>query len=82
MLVGYKVFYSENVVIAKWCLAILWICSGTGIMYVIFGVYPLYQDGHVDKPILNALFCGFSHVIWSASLGWIIFACSQGYGGM
>lgn len=49
--------------------------------FCIFSVYPVAQPGHnaqVFDNILNAYMRG----MWACAVGWMIFACVQGYGGM
>ena len=68
-------------------MILCWIAALTAHYLLIFGVWPYYED---DKPLeninnmdeeLNALFLATQRTVWAASLGWIVFACVNGYGG-
>ncbi|ALC49557.1 CG10182, partial [Drosophila busckii] len=56
------------------CLALIFTC--------IFATYPYYA-GPKKLPILNeAFYLTFTRIGWPLALGWVVFACNYGYGGM
>lgn len=48
---------------------------------VIFANYPLQVPSYNDSVIGGAFYESISRVAWSAALAWLVFACTQGYGG-
>lgn len=47
---------------------------------IIFGYYPMNQIGASTTDFESAAYESFSRVCWAISVGWIIFACVNGYG--
>lgn len=43
--------------------------------------YGKYKQDWSDKTVGN-LIDSFSRSVWAAALGWIVFVCVNGYGGM
>ena len=59
---------------------VLWILSVTLGFVVVIGVWPMRRYGYtIFESTLYA--CTF-RIAWSLSLGWVIFSCVKGYGGM
>ena len=72
----------------------LWLISGVIGISVVYGLtYPdriesqrisIFEIPSMPTamdPIPNAIYAGFHRLGWSLALGWVIFACSRGYGG-
>lgn len=51
------------------------------IILTIFGHYPFSQPDIDTEPIHFVLFISFGRILWTAAVGYIIFACHHGYGG-
>ena len=81
-----KINYLVNV----WLWLISWVIG----VSVVYGLtYPdRMESQHISifeipsmptamDPIPNAIYAGFHRLGWSLALGWVIFACSRGYGG-
>ena len=62
-----------------WTMAFV---SAVGVLYILDPINILY--GKVESPSLaaNVMYNGFHRIAWTFSLGWVIFACFHGYGGM
>ena len=67
--IGYKM--NRIVTAGCWILAT---CLG---LSVIYGLDPLGQHNAVE----NATYGGLNRLAWAVAVGWLIFACSRGYGG-
>lgn len=50
-------------------------------MTVIFANYPLQVPTYDDSVLASAFYESFSRVGWACALAWLVFACTQGYGG-
>lgn len=59
-----------------------WLMSIGTILAIIFGQYPLQQIDAKENLIRDAFYESCSRVTWCVALGWIIFACVKGYGGI
>lgn len=62
-------------------IALGWLISLGTILAVIFGFYPMNQLDAIVSDLQNSFYESFSRVSWAIAVGWIIFACVQGYGG-
>ncbi|KAG8222354.1 hypothetical protein J437_LFUL015950, partial [Ladona fulva] len=58
-----------------------WIASMATIYGVIFGPYHMFQYHHAYNLLEASVFGGFHRFAWAVAVGWLIFACSKGYGG-
>lgn len=58
-----------------------WSMSIIVIILTIFGHYPFHMQDIDTEPIHFVLFISFGRILWTAAVGYIIFACHHGYGG-
>lgn len=60
-----------------------WLISLTIMLAIIFGDYPLQQPDSYNKHplIIDAIYESTNRVVWAGCLGWMVFACVNGYGG-
>ncbi|CEF71441.1 Acyltransferase 3 domain and Nose resistant-to-fluoxetine protein, N-terminal domain-containing protein [Strongyloides ratti] len=82
IMVGYFLYkYKLKYTMPKWKLYLLWSISTIMGFYSVFGMYPYSSTGEITKfhLIFYTLFGG---PMFSLSLGWVIFACSTGNGGL
>ncbi|XP_058814438.1 nose resistant to fluoxetine protein 6-like [Topomyia yanbarensis] len=84
LVLGYILHCTKDriVQLSKSKLVLGWTLSLVLIVVCIFGAYPLNQPDFEKHPVIaDALYESTKHVLWALSVGWIIFACSNGYGG-
>ncbi|XP_055616401.1 nose resistant to fluoxetine protein 6-like [Toxorhynchites rutilus septentrionalis] len=85
LIVGYILHQTKDRIVrlSKLHVTLGWILSGGIITACVFGSYPLNQPDSKQLPrIADALYESTKHVLWAASVGWIVFACTNGYGGL
>jgi len=59
-----------------------WTCS-TGInLALMFGLINYTKTAELPPKVLNFLYAAFGRTLWAAGVGWVIFACVNGYGGV
>lgn len=85
IILGYVLFQTKHrrVVMSKAVVTIGWTVSLTAMLAIIFGDYPFQQpDSYMNHNIAwDAIYESTNRVAWSGCLGWIVFACVNGYGG-
>lgn len=59
----------------------LWFSSISIIFAIIIGIFPFHKRNNVSSTFMNAFFIAGTHLGWSISIAWIIFACHSGLGG-
>ncbi|XP_063383620.1 nose resistant to fluoxetine protein 6-like [Cydia fagiglandana] len=82
MLFGYllNIFKSKEVHMAKWFVALCWASSFVVSAGIIYSSYPILQMDW-DSPFWDGIINSFARPGWAVCLGWMIFACTHGYGG-
>ncbi|XP_046643543.1 nose resistant to fluoxetine protein 6-like [Daphnia pulicaria] len=72
-----KINLNKYLAVAGWITAIL-----LGFT-VIYGMFPYLDEAKtpVINPVIHVLYGAFHRSAWSLTVGWVIFACTQGYGG-
>ncbi|XP_026315253.1 nose resistant to fluoxetine protein 6-like [Hyposmocoma kahamanoa] len=82
MLYGYIIhlYRDRKIRVAKVNLVLLWALSFLIMAFCIFSVYPVAQPSH-DIQVLDNILNAYMRAMWACALGWLIFACVQGYGG-
>uniref|UniRef100_A0A0K0EV77 Nose resistant to fluoxetine protein 6 (inferred by orthology to a C. elegans protein) n=1 Tax=Strongyloides venezuelensis TaxID=75913 RepID=A0A0K0EV77_STRVS len=82
LVVGYYLYkYKLKLETQRWKIYLCWCLSTSMGFYSVFGMYPYSSTGEITKfhLIFYTLFGG---PMFSLSLGWVIFACSTGNGGI
>nr|XP_019546423.2 nose resistant to fluoxetine protein 6-like [Aedes albopictus] len=84
VITGYILYRTKKrfVHLHKSQVAIGWIFSLAALVICIVGAHYVnqpYPNAHAQ--IFDALYESLKHVLWAAGVGWIIFACTNGYGG-
>ncbi|XP_073949763.1 nose resistant to fluoxetine protein 6-like [Choristoneura fumiferana] len=82
LLVGYflSVYKGKKVVMPKIFVVFGWLCALVVSSGIIYSTYPILQMDW-ESPFLDGVINSFSRPGWAACLGWMIFACTHGYGG-
>ncbi|XP_049886584.1 nose resistant to fluoxetine protein 6-like [Pectinophora gossypiella] len=82
MFFGYILILSKDkkIKISKRNASLLWVGSLFILAFCITAIYPVLQEDHTAQWFDNFL-NSYMRAIWAAALGWIIFACAEGYGG-
>ncbi|XP_055643556.1 nose resistant to fluoxetine protein 6-like [Toxorhynchites rutilus septentrionalis] len=85
VILGYILHHTKNrrVLLPKAIVAFGWLISVGILLLVLFTNHPLQQPGSYAEisVAVNAIYESFSRVTWACALGWIVFACVNGYGG-
>ncbi|XP_055608118.1 nose resistant to fluoxetine protein 6-like [Uranotaenia lowii] len=73
----------HRVILRKQFVTAGWIAAIVTILTVIFVDFPFQQPENFQETslFLNALYEACSRVFWAIALGWVVFACVNGYGG-
>ncbi|XP_073949765.1 nose resistant to fluoxetine protein 6-like [Choristoneura fumiferana] len=82
MLYGYllNIYKGKQINMPKYFVALGWICAIVVSAGIIYSAYPILQTDWYS-PFLDGVINSFSRPGWAACLGWMIFACTHGYGG-
>uniref|UniRef100_A0A182JAD6 Nose resistant-to-fluoxetine protein N-terminal domain-containing protein n=1 Tax=Anopheles atroparvus TaxID=41427 RepID=A0A182JAD6_ANOAO len=70
------------VLLPRWAVATGWTLATAIILAILFGDHPLQQSDYASLPLAaDAIYEALNRVAWAGAVGWIIFACVNGYGG-
>ncbi|KAK7866349.1 hypothetical protein R5R35_003276 [Gryllus longicercus] len=72
----------EKPELSRWQILLGWTLSTVLMLAALYGAYPFQQPTYVYNGVEIAFWLSLFRVMWSLGLGWIIFACDQGYGGI
>ncbi|XP_050082851.1 nose resistant to fluoxetine protein 6-like [Anopheles aquasalis] len=68
--------------LAAWLVGAGWFAAATTMLVILLSAYPLHQPGYEQLPVVaDATYEALNRVAWATAIGWIIFACVNGYGG-
>lgn len=74
---------SKKVKISKWQNILGWLVSFG--LFITVAYTPFTKNREGGDPwtsVESAVYEAMSHVVWAVALSWVIFACTQGYGGV
>lgn len=64
----------------QYIVAVIWLFASVCAVSVLFGLYD-YNRGDAMSQELSSLYTALARTVWALSVGWVIYACSTGYGG-
>ncbi|XP_058127296.1 nose resistant to fluoxetine protein 6-like [Anopheles ziemanni] len=68
--------------LARWAVALGWTLAAATMLTILFADHPLQQPDYATNPLVaDALYEALNRVAWAGAVGWIVFACVNGYGG-
>ncbi|XP_061705725.1 nose resistant to fluoxetine protein 6-like isoform X2 [Cydia pomonella] len=82
MFFGYllNMFKNKEVHMARWFVALCWSCAVVVSAGIIYSSYPVLQMDW-DSLFWDGIINSFARPGWAVCVGWMIFACTHGYGG-
>ncbi|XP_049532610.1 nose resistant to fluoxetine protein 6-like [Anopheles darlingi] len=73
----------RHVRLAPWLVFVGWLVAAGTMATILLTAYPLHQPDYAQLPVVvDATYEALNRVAWAAAIGWIIFACVNGYGGV
>lgn len=74
---------SKKVKISKWQNILGWLVSFGLFITVAYTPFTKNREGGFPwTSVESAVYEAMSHVVWAVAISWVIFACTQGYGGV
>uniref|UniRef100_A0A182QD03 Nose resistant-to-fluoxetine protein N-terminal domain-containing protein n=1 Tax=Anopheles farauti TaxID=69004 RepID=A0A182QD03_9DIPT len=71
------------VLLPRWSIVVGWAGAGFTMLAVLFADHPIQQPNYHELPVaVDATYEALNRVLWAAAVGWIVFACVNGYGGV
>ncbi|XP_026319605.1 O-acyltransferase like protein-like [Hyposmocoma kahamanoa] len=80
MCFGYLIHFEKNIRFSRILHCVLWIVNLTVLCLVLFSFEPMKNPDY-DNQALDNFLNSFRRPAWSIGVGWLIFACTEGYGG-
>ena len=59
-----------------------WLLATTAFFSSIYGLLPFQQPDYVYNALESSMYNCLHRPIWSLAIGWVIYACVTGHGGM
>ncbi|XP_075974719.1 nose resistant to fluoxetine protein 6-like [Anticarsia gemmatalis] len=83
LIFGYllSIYRGQKVIVSKISATILWVCSAAIGFLTIYSSYPIMQLDW-DNQVADSMINSFMRPGWAMAVGWMIFACVHGYGGI
>ncbi|XP_064458762.1 nose resistant to fluoxetine protein 6-like isoform X2 [Ornithodoros turicata] len=81
MIAGYILVHKKKFVMNKLCVLLGWLCSLSVILAIIHIPFKWNRGEDLPDAKVSAAYGGFSRVLWSIAVSWIVIACASGNGG-
>ncbi|XP_028030312.1 nose resistant to fluoxetine protein 6-like [Bombyx mandarina] len=82
MIYGYlmHLYRDRKFIMSMFHAVLIWICMGVLAASVLYVSNPIMQLDWDNQPVDTLINC-LKRPIWAMAVGWLVFACAQGYGG-
>ncbi|XP_046487737.1 uncharacterized protein [Neodiprion pinetum] len=80
VVLGY-VIATTKLRLSKLQVAILWTVACSLMSLCAIATWHLYSDSYVYDVVFESAYAAFARPAWAIAVAWIIYACTQGYGG-
>ncbi|XP_059481090.1 nose resistant to fluoxetine protein 6-like [Neocloeon triangulifer] len=81
MALGYILSRKTKISIPKWGIALGWLLSAAICLTIVFTILIVYAEDYVYEPVAASFYATFHKFGWAIGVGWVIWACVNGYGG-
>jgi hypothetical protein len=82
MFLGYILANKITFKLPKWAVILDWLLNTTLCLTLIYIIVIPYSDSYEYYDVEAAFFAALHRVAWAVGIGWIIWACVNGYGGI
>ncbi|XP_065345174.1 nose resistant to fluoxetine protein 6-like [Cloeon dipterum] len=81
MALGYILSKKRNIKLPKWAVALGWFLSTLVCLTIVYSILIVYDLDYTYEPVAAAFYASLHKLGWALGVGWVIWACVNGYGG-